>query len=295
MMRINPDYLRNESLFNNCGRLFLVPWICGALLILFGCATNTADPEKSSKALSLEIKPGDVFQDCAECPEMVAIQPGSFIIGNDYAVGHAPREVIISKTFAIATTETTVEAFRAYQNEVSSKDPAKLSDAADDREPMVEVNWFEATNFAKWLTAKTGFHYRLPTEEEWEYAARGGTTTRYWWGDNWRDRSDYCYGCSLEHDQVRPIKVKSYPGNPFGLYDTAGNVYEWVNNCWNVDELVSENPANTNRTSADCEWRIIRGGSWTSKALSGFTSDRRLWTNPDRRSNDLGFRLVREI
>jgi len=288
-------YHRNERLRGHRNVLLALSVIFPGILMLFGCAGVTPDLDERSKPDVQQYQPGDVFQDCPKCPEMVVIPQGRFVIGNESALGNKPREVIISQKIAFATTETTVDAYRLFHEAIKREDARNVSDSKDGDKPVVEVSWFDATEYARWLTEKTGVRYRLPTEEEWEYAARAGTTTRYWWGDSWRDHPDYCRGCLIEHDQEQPISVKSYTKNPFQLYDTAGNVYEWVDNCWNADEVLLKISPETELGNTECNWRIIRGGSWTSKALSGFTSDRRLWTSPDHRALDLGFRLVREF
>ena len=172
---------------------------------------------------------------------------------------------------------------------------------AGNRDP---VSWDEAVEYARWLSEQTGKRYRLPTEAEWEYAARAGTETEYWWGIN----DEYWYankmtprmancddgGSIWGGKQTSP--VGSFPHNQFGLYDTAGNVWEWVEDCWhkNYEGAPTDGSAWLEANGGDCSQRVRRGGSWRYPPLYMRASSRHSYGTDDR-SNNIGFRLAQNL
>jgi formylglycine-generating enzyme required for sulfatase activity len=163
------------------------------------------------------------------------------------------------------------------------------------RQPVIHVSWNDDVAYAKWLSQQTGKHYRLPTEAEWEYAARGGTETVYWWGNEVQQGSANCRGCGSRWDGKQPAPVGSFKSNQFGLYDTAGNVAERVQDCWHEDYegAPTEGSAWEEKNGGDCGRRVVRGGSWF-KAHDWARSSHRFSNRPTR-SSRAGFRVVREI
>jgi formylglycine-generating enzyme required for sulfatase activity len=143
--------------------------------------------------------------------------------------------------------------------------------------PVINVSYDEAVVYASWLSKKTGKHYRLPTEDEWEYAARAGTGTDYWWGNEVGSNNANCNGCGSKWDGKGTAPVGSFKPNAYGLYDTAGNVWEWTSTCMN-----------------NCAMRVVRGGSWAYKPpfLRVFV---RSWDVPSLRYSNIGFRLVQDL
>jgi formylglycine-generating enzyme required for sulfatase activity len=131
---------------------------------------------------------------------------------------------------------------------------------AKDTKPAVTVSWDDAQQYALWLSWMTGRSYRLLTEAEWEYVARAGTTTTYYWGDEVGKGHANCMGCGSEENK-QTSAVGSFPANPFGLYDMAGNVWQWVQDCYsrNYDQAPTDGSASTGQ---DCIYRVARGGSW---------------------------------
>jgi formylglycine-generating enzyme required for sulfatase activity len=124
--------------------------------------------------------------------------------------------------------------------------------------PVISVSWEDATSYTSWLSRKTGHSYRLPSEAEWEYAARAGTTTRYHFGNS-ISSSQANYGGNKD----KTVPVGSYPANAFGLHDVHGNVWEWTEDCWNGGYAGA--PSDTNvRKAGDCYRRVLRGGSWVN-------------------------------
>ncbi len=162
----------------------------------------------------------------------------------------------------------------------------------DNRHPVVCVNWRDATSYARWLSQATGHCYRLPTEREWQYAAQGETSTRYWWGDEMIRGIANCVTCGVEWAGrgTAPVDFdESYP-NPFNLHNTAGNVFEWTSTCaTGISDDASENAV---AQSGQCDRRVIRGGAWLlgAKFLNPTISHSE---DQARRSAMVGIRLVR--
>ena len=164
--------------------------------------------------------------------------------------------------------------------------------------PVINVSWHDAVAFTTWLSKKTGKTFRLPSEAEWEYAARAGTTTRFYWGDSFGRANANCYKCGSPWDGQQTAAVGSFSPNPFGLYDILGNVYEW-----NLDtQHESYKGWSTNgkaRTSGGFKdsrgrkFRANRGGSWFQPAIE-MNIYRRCWDAEEDKRNELGFRVLME-
>ena len=151
----------------------------------------------------------------------------------------------------------------------------------------------DARAYAAWLSAQTGKRYRLPSEAEWEYAARAGTRTRYSWGDDIRNRAN-CSRCGSEWDDEKTAPVGSFAANPFGLYDMHGNVYEWVEDCWHKNYRGAPSDGRAWTTGCDESLAVVRGGSWVHLP-SRLRSAYRSWYRPSVRDVYVGFRLVQDI
>ena len=176
--------------------------------------------------------------------------------------------------------------------------PERPGDAGWDRgrRPVIYVSLEEATCYADWLGKKLGYRYRLPTEAEWKYAARAGTTTRYWWGDELGEDNANCDGCRSSWDGKQTAPVDAFKPNPLGLYNTAGNVWEWVQDCWheNYQGAPSDGSRWGEERSGDCDRRVIRGGSRIHSPRN-VRSASRLRYAPNNRFYDLGFRLAQDV
>lgn len=166
------------------------------------------------------------------------------------------------------------------------------------------MNWDGATAYVKWLSGRTGETYRLPSEAEWEYAARGGTTTMRHWGDDWDNKAGCAYanGASEEHRKTGfscrdgnkfTSPVGRYRANDFGLKDSMGNVWEWAADCWNDNYANASNNSEA-RATGDCTDRVLCGGSWVSVPGVLRSADRD-WYRTDIRSSDFGFRVARTL
>ena len=158
---------------------------------------------------------------------------------------------------------------------------------------MINVGWDDAQLYVQWLSEQTGHAYRLPTEAEWEYAARAGTTTAYSWGNDIGRNLANCDGCGSQWDEDRTAPVGSFPANAFGLHDMHGNVWEWVLDCWN--DTYSGAPTDGSAwLSGNCGRRVLRGGSWVSYPRN-LRSAYRDWYPPGIRNYIIGFRVARTL
>ena len=161
------------------------------------------------------------------------------------------------------------------------------------KRPVIDVSWEDAQEYVAWLSRKTGERYRLLSESEWEYVARSGTETRYWWGDEVVRNRANCDGCGSRWDGERTAPVGSFSANAYGLHDVHGNVWEWVEDCWN--EGYTGAPSNGSAwESGDCTRRVLRGGSWSSKPQN-LRSAIRSWDTAGNRNDLAGFRVARTL
>jgi len=234
-------------------------------------------------------KPGDVFKDCEECPEMVVIPPGKFMMGvhPTKARRYSPpwREEEVTDTIAVGRFEILVREYYACVEDKACRAIKVPNIAMTQQFAAYYLTWYDAKTYVDWLAKKTGKPYRLLNEKEWEYAARAGTQTVYWWGDDFEPGKDICNGClpkgevisgtyrlgnrivsySTRHGHLmNPIGGENIvPPNPFGLYFMLGNANEWTSDC----HLVGKPPPSKytpTAPDADCEARIIKGGNYSS-------------------------------
>ena len=252
--------------------------------------------------------PGRVFRDCPDCPEMVVVPAGSFMMGSpSHEVGRSnyegPRHrVTIAKPFAAGKYEVTFAEWDACVA-AGGCGGHRPGDGGwgRGRRPVVNVNWADAKAYVRWLSVKTGKPYRLLSEAEWEYAARGGTTTPFHFGSTISTSQanydgNYTYGGGVKGVyRRRTVAVGTFPTNGFGLYDLHGNVWEWVEDCWSGNYLGA--PADGSAwESGDCSRRVLRGGSWDSlpRYLRSACRDR-YRIGSGYRSIFIGFRVARTL
>jgi formylglycine-generating enzyme required for sulfatase activity len=201
------------------------------------------------------------FQDCPTCPRMVRIPAGAFMMGQG---AHEPESMpahrVEVRAFAIGQTPVTVAEWKAC---IAAKGCSFLPRmrVADDRTPVHNLSWEDIGQYMTWVSVSTGHAYRLPSEAEWEYAARGGTTTRYWWGDSVGMSLANCNDCGGVQDEYGPLRVDALPPNPFGLYDMLGGVAQWMADCWFPNYRGAPADA-APRQAKTCEKRVLRGGSF---------------------------------
>jgi formylglycine-generating enzyme required for sulfatase activity len=308
----------------------------GMFALIAALANETASREPAAG------KPGNVFRDCPDCPEMVVIPAGNFTMGSSAAekswaasqVGSAegvadesPQHNVSLASFAMGKYDVTRAEYAAFVRETGhpSGDGCgsdgfewkKLVDLSwhnpgyrqTDHDPVVCVSWQDAQAYIAWLNGKVqqtfsapghGL-YRLPSESEWEYAARAGTSTRFWWGDEDAAASGHAWFKGNSGGRTHPVGSK--PPNAFGLYDMVGNVWQWTEDCYDnsyagvpADGRANETPStdiHANDSQGKC-LRVDRGAAWTFRtwALRSATRER----NPaDYRDAIMGFRVAKTL
>jgi len=194
------------------------------------------------------------------------------------------------KAFFLGRYEVTFAEYKQFTDATSHPLPSDSGWGQDDR-PVMNISWYDARAYTQWLSEQTGKNYRLPSETEWTFAASSSSQTTYWWGDNIGESKANCSDCGSEWDGKMTAPVGSFEPNFFGLYDTAGNVWEWVQNCSDPTKI------DTNETAAQteqCTERIFLGGAWNSKA-SALALSKQNGDGPDLRYRYVGFRIARDI
>ena len=247
------------------------------------------------------LKPGTNFRECSKetfCPEMIVVPAGEFTMGSPAAEqGRYPNEgpqhkVTIANPFAVSKFDVTFDDWDAC---VSVGGCPEVDDLTYGREtkPLINVTWAQAQQYVAWLAQMTGKPYRMLTEAEWEYAARAGATTAYSWGDQIGQGKANCDGCGSKWDKLETSPVGSFPPNAFGLYDMAGDVWQWVRDCRHGD--YDGAPADGSEwTGGDCEEHVVRGGSWLVPPQFLRSAVRGEFP-ADEHNSDIGFRVARPL
>lgn len=245
----------------------------------------------------------DRLRDGTPGPELVVIPAGSFRMGAIHGGGDPDEKpvhaVTIPRHFAMGRYEVTFAEYDRFCQATGREKPKDgrrwfpFSNWGRDRRPVMNVTWDDAVAYTRWLSGQTGQRYRLPSESEWEYAARGGSEERYWWGFGVGENRANCKGCGSAWDNKKTAPVGSFGANPFGLFDTAGNVWEWCQDTWH--ESYEGAPANGKAwEGGEDKRRVQRGGSFGSKPRY-IRSSARGRGNPDGRYVYLGLRVLREL
>ena len=234
-------------------------------------------------------KPGDTFRDAPTLPELVVVPGGSFMMGQ---LDGGPRghEVKIDYRLAVGAYPVTFDEWDVCVSDGGCDGYRPLDNGwGRENRPVINVNWEDAKMYVWWLSWKTGKGYRLLSESEWEYCARAGTKTLYWWGNEiGRDRAN----CSGSHGgRYGTSPVGSYSPNAYGLYDVHGNVNEWVEDRWghSYEGLTSGGA----RQGWDYR-RVVRGGSWKHSSMNASAVSRKA-RDRGKRSNTVGFRVARTL
>ncbi|MFC5478703.1 formylglycine-generating enzyme family protein [Massilia suwonensis] len=231
------------------------------------------------------------IRDCQSCPVLVSLPAGTFTMGNNASdpSERPAHQVVIDAPFAIGKFEVTVQEWNAC---VTANGCARIAQAdAGPTAPMRDVSWEDAQQYVKWIGLVSGKPYRLPTEAEWEFAARGGSAAPYWWGDRMAAGKANCKDCGQPWHAERPANVGSFGANGFGLHDTSGSVWEWVADCWHNNFKGAPNDGAA-WEEAGCRQRVIRGGSWREGAAYMVASTRFKYDAGVRQSQN-GFRVAR--
>ena len=281
--------------------------------------------------LSSRRRPGGVFRDCPSCPEMVVIPAGTFMMGSPASEegrddDEGPRHRVTLESFALGRYEVTRGEYAAFASATgrSPRGCKRVYDgegtydaswwrnpgfAQGDGHPVVCVSWDDAQAYVRWLSRETGEEYRLPSESEWEYAARGGATTSRYWGNGSSPQCGYANGAdaaatlvytiwgraaSCDDGALHTASVGSYAANAFGLFDALGNVWEWTADCWHDTYAGAPGDGSAWTRGGDCGRRVLRGGSWLS-APRVVRSAARGRNTTGARSSRVGFRVSRTL
>ena len=264
----------SKSIFAVLGVAVLAALIGGGFYLFSGSTDGEQDTSE----------PKTLAETCSHCPEMVAVPSGTFLMGSPRSEANrtgneGPQREVTVPGFAISKFEVTVSEWMACVEDGACREPIAGSEA---QMPVSMVNWNDAHTYAQWLSSTSGEVYRLPTEAEWEYAARGGTQTAYWWGNNF---------------QSSPARLNALqdstalPENPFGLVGMHGNLREWVEDCY-VNNYTSAPTNGAAVLEGDCSNRIVRGGSFSTGPAEHRAANRARFS-VSVRDKSLGFRVVR--
>ncbi len=283
-------------------------WFAAALAVAvagFGAAGVSPVRAKTAKhsAAPAAEKPL-VIKDCSDCPEMVAVPAGEFMMGSPKTEPHRGTEdqhvVTIMRAFAVSRYEVTFAQWDACVKDGGCNGYRPDAPWGRGRLPVVNINWKDATAYAAWLSSKTGHRYRLLSEAEWEYAARAGGTTAFTFGPTLAaSQANFDASARTELNPKGPARGKavatgSFRPNAFGLYDMHGNVWEWVQDCWN-DEYGPTLPRDGSPAlTGDCGGHVLRGGSWEDGASDVRAAARVASAAGDRSWSD-GIRVAREF
>jgi formylglycine-generating enzyme required for sulfatase activity len=312
-----------------------VPWVASSLVeeFYFGGQTAAAAQRpttsttettlltyESEKALTAK----DRFRECTACPEMVVVAEGEYMMGSPedeagrYSNEGPQHRVKIARRFAVGKLMVTRDEFETFVNETSyasgdrcftvedgkaeERDERSFRNPGFEQEgnhPAVCINWDDAKAYVDWLSKKTGKLYRLLSESEWEYVARAGTKTPFWWGKsistdqaNYDGKSTYGGGSKGEYRE-KTVPADKFEPNAWGLYQVHGNAFEWVEDCWN--ETYENAPSNDSvRMAGNCNRRVRRGGAWNTIARmlrSAYRESRPAVT----RGSNMGLRVARTL
>jgi formylglycine-generating enzyme required for sulfatase activity len=247
----------------------------------------------SSPTSGVVPEPGEIFRDCADCPEMVVVPAGEFNMGSGETSYEKPEhKVVITSPFAIGRREVTFEEWDRCFAAGGCRHWPDDHGWGRGRRPVIDISWDDAKTFLAWLSQVTKRPYRLPSEAEWEYAARAGTTSPFWWGRSPSGGHAVCEDCAAPPPRQTQPTGSTRP-NGFGLFDVAGNAAEWVEDCWN--EFYRGAPTDGSPwTTGQCRQRVLRGGSFASK-VSMTRSAARFRYDQDVRYYANGFRVVCDL
>lgn len=273
-----------------------------AIILLLALLATSPASAQACKGVNAKVgkemrclAPAAAFQDCPTCPEMVVIPAGRFQMGSDGASDEQPvHPVTFRRPFAMSRTEVTFALWdQCVAERACTHKPDDHGWGRDDR-PVIEISYNDIVReFLPWLSKRAGHRYRLPSEAEWEYAARAGTTTVYSWGDAVGQGNANCDRCGSRWDNKTTAPVASFAANAFGLFDMHGNVWEWTADCY--EKSYKGAPADGRaRAKNGCGNLVVRGGGWNDRPQY-LRSAIRYGDPPGYRSIYVGLRLVRDF
>ncbi len=228
-------------------------------------------------------------------PTMIRVPGGEFRMGGPSGIISAdevPRHTVSIKSFMVSVYEITFAEYDQFAKATKRKLPGSTG---WDRKthPVINVSWDDALAYTQWLSKQTGKQYRLLSESAWEYVARAGSRSSFWWGTKAGSSNAHCFNCDSDYNTGKPAKIGTYKPNLFGLYDTAGNLFEWVHDCYhrNYDGAPADGSV---WEGGDCKVRIVRGGAYRSPASSMRSENREKFPS-DRGQYNVGIRVARDL
>ena len=269
--------------------LFSCIIFCGSIV---ACSENK--PPHIPTYLQDTLKNGSLGPKLAIIPKGVGVVGGAELIPFK---NHSPQHKVIStEEFAMGVAEVTFKEYDAFCK-------STFLDCPDDNgwgrgsQPVINVTWLDAMTYTEWLSEQTNQVYRLPSEAEWEYAARTGTSTNYWWGDEYIQGIDHCDrdlgGCPEGTELSEPGPAGRFKANSFGLFDVTSNLHEWVLDCYSPDHKGANNTMEA-RLEGNCGQKVFRGGSWLN-AQPYVHLFIRGWVDSGYKNRAVGFRVLREM
>ena len=244
---------------------------------------NPDEPQVRTAPPSLATGTG--IKDCAECPEMVVIPAGSFVMGSEKNANEKPLHPVVIPSFLLGKTEVTQGPWHAVMGDSPSYYKGQTL-------PVEQVAWVDIQQFISKLNQKTGLRYRLPSEAEWEYAARAGSTSEWSFGNDESILSNYAWYSHNSGHKTQIVGQKL--ANAFGLYDMHGNVWEWTQDCWHDTYAGAPKDGSAWTTACTNNYRVFRGGSHYWGAANSRSTAR--WAyGSDYRNAGSGFRLARDL
>ena len=247
-----------------------------------GTNLDAAQSGKITPTLDL----GTIIKDCAECPELLVLPAGSFVMGSEKNADEKPPRTVYIRSFLMGRTEITQKQWR----DVMGSNPSRFSGCGEC--PVESVSWDDVQQFIAKLNQKTGQKYRLPSEAEWEYAARAGTTTEWSFGNDESKLGNYAWYSANSGRKTQAVAQKL--PNAFGLYDMHGNVWEWTQDCWHDNYIGAPTDGSVWTVGCSGDVRVRRGGSWGYNPAFLRSADRSRF-NPGSRYDTGGFRLARTL
>ena len=294
-------------------------WVAAVVLVVMGMVlamlfgrAQLAEQERARLATQFQqlenqfrqaaadrLAPGMVFRDCEACPLMMVLPAGTFMMGSEERDNENERpqhQVTFEKPFAVGVTEVTFAEWNACVRADGGCVEANDGGWGQGQKPVINVSWDDVQKYVTWLSGEAGHEYRLLTESEWEYAARAGTTTQWYWGDDEEPWCRYANGgteCDGVSGDRGTAPVRSYRPNQFGLHDMSGNVWEWVEDCYMENYENAPLDGSAREEIPDCH-RVLRGGSWANSPRN-LRSASRNWNSTGARTQYAGFRVSRTL